>query len=568
METVQWIRGILQDLGVTPVEHWIDSGVSGCYSLRVELAPLGIGQNGKGATAAYALASAYAELMERMQNDLLYTGQFDEETWQEEGFFFAPDELGAGDQPEGISVPFFRLKEGDLVPFSVSELRSIYYTNGTCAGNTKEEALVQGLSELFERYANLTIVRERRTLPTISREYLQRYPDLMETILSIEQEGSFQVVVKDASLGMGFPVVSVLLIDHKKQSYLVRFGAHPIFEIALERTLTELLQGWNLKESDRMNRIVWGFDRTDSPVNLHNILKNGSGRFPASYFLADSSAKEPEFPDLRGKTNKELFRWATEKIWALGLDLFIRDVSFLGFPTYQIVVPGFSEIYGPNDLRLREKGSLEKVRNILRKLPEATEKEWEQVIRYLTYKQDYVMENTLEYTLGLPLKWNPGTSNLLGGKMATIGLLALCHYQLGNVVEAHRGIHVVAEAAKMVWPDGALDFAYLRDYLNMLAEGIDGQQAVQTLSLFYPSDVHERVSVLASSPNRLMETYLPMPSCFQCETCARRPDCNYQDLREWKRRLKKIQKSNQPDQKLSGLAIKRLLEEQGDRDER
>lgn len=91
-ETVERIKGILNEIGIVLEEHWGDTGVDGFYTLRVNVPGTGLGSNGKGATMEYAQASAYAEFMERMQNDYLRLGDYDEDTWKYKGFYYTPDE--------------------------------------------------------------------------------------------------------------------------------------------------------------------------------------------------------------------------------------------------------------------------------------------------------------------------------------------------------------------------------------------------------------------------------------------------------------------------------------------
>jgi ribosomal protein S12 methylthiotransferase accessory factor len=58
----------------------------------------------------------------------------------------------------------------------------------------------------------------------------------------LEEQG-FPVLVKDASLGGQYPVMCVTLMNPRTGGVFASFGAHPSFEVALERSLTELLQG-------------------------------------------------------------------------------------------------------------------------------------------------------------------------------------------------------------------------------------------------------------------------------------------------------------------------------------
>jgi len=73
IETIQRVRSLLCRVGVLPMETRHRRVGPGIYSCRVrlgndEFSELDIGTNGKGVSREYALASAYAEFAERLQN--------------------------------------------------------------------------------------------------------------------------------------------------------------------------------------------------------------------------------------------------------------------------------------------------------------------------------------------------------------------------------------------------------------------------------------------------------------------------------------------------------------------
>ena len=113
------------------------------------------------------------------------------------------------------------------------------------AGNTKNEARVQALSEIFERYVKNKIISEGITLPLIPGNIIDRFPHIKASIDELEGHG-YALRICDASLGGIYPVISVTIINPKDGSVLASFGSHPCFEVALERTVTELLQGRSL----------------------------------------------------------------------------------------------------------------------------------------------------------------------------------------------------------------------------------------------------------------------------------------------------------------------------------
>lgn len=64
-----------------------------------------------------------------------------------------------------------------------------YGSNGMSAGNTREEALVQGMSEVVERYVQKRIFSDRPALPDIPEDYLRRFEDIYGMYCAIRESG-------------------------------------------------------------------------------------------------------------------------------------------------------------------------------------------------------------------------------------------------------------------------------------------------------------------------------------------------------------------------------------------
>jgi ribosomal protein S12 methylthiotransferase accessory factor len=169
----------------------------------------------------------------------------------------------------------------------------------------------------------------------------------VELIHRIEQSGRFKVLVKDCSLEQGFPVVGVVLVDPQSQGYFVRLGAHPIFFISLERCLTELLQGRDLNRglSQMFTPFDYGDEKADQPLNKNTLLRIGKGSYPKEFFSLEFSYAFKSFKDVSGYSNPEMLRYLTGLILEQGYTVLVRDVSYLGFPSYQVLVPGMSEVF-------------------------------------------------------------------------------------------------------------------------------------------------------------------------------------------------------------------------------
>ncbi len=378
INTVERIKGILRAYGIETVEKWYESGVPCCYSLRVTVYGTVFGVNGKGVTKEFALASAYGELMERMQLGRIFKQdqQKDGELYMngsQDGFFTVEELLnknkkwytiwsesikqlmgtqlseekilkqyvnGEGKIPTTI---FYRVntQSEEHVPLDLVNL--LYGTNGCAAGNTPEEALVQAISEIVERRFSKQILSGKIAVPDISEEVLRSCKVAYEIITYLRSQ-QYRVVVKDCSLGTDFPVICVCLIDMKTGKYNTQFGACPNFEIALQRTLTESFQGRNIEQVADFENFVW---QKDSNFNLANSIKQmvkGRSEISPDFFI-NTVPPCNKIPGFSGDNNRELLKKCITFLTDQGYDVLIRDHSCLGFPTYQVIVPGYSETY-------------------------------------------------------------------------------------------------------------------------------------------------------------------------------------------------------------------------------
>ena len=114
-------------------------------------------------------------------------------------------------------------------------------SNGFAAGNTLEEALVQGSCELYERfcieefYHNNIKYFYKINLNNLSNQY-QKYISILKT-------KNIEINIYDCSYIINMPVLLLVAFVKDKNYFFYQFGAHPIFNIALERCFTELYQG-------------------------------------------------------------------------------------------------------------------------------------------------------------------------------------------------------------------------------------------------------------------------------------------------------------------------------------
>ena len=98
-QTIEQIKNILKSNNIfTKETEWFNQ-CNDYYSLRLEVCnpetyeSLEIGVNGKGTSEDFARASAYAELLERIQNSALFLTEFSQEDKFHGGFYSSSDEI-------------------------------------------------------------------------------------------------------------------------------------------------------------------------------------------------------------------------------------------------------------------------------------------------------------------------------------------------------------------------------------------------------------------------------------------------------------------------------------------
>lgn len=186
-------------------------------------------------------------------------------------------DLQSGNEDRGIcGLPFTRQSDNQTVYIPMNIIGNLYVSNGMSAGNTRNEARVQGLSEVFERYVKNRIIAESISLPEIPADVLARYPAVVEAIETLEAEG-FPIFAYDGSLGGQYPVICVVLFNPANGTCFASFGAHPDFGVALERTVTELLQGRGLKDLDVFTPPTFDDEEVAEHTNLETHFIDSSG---------------------------------------------------------------------------------------------------------------------------------------------------------------------------------------------------------------------------------------------------------------------------------------------------
>ncbi|MET3117433.1 ribosomal protein S12 methylthiotransferase accessory factor [Undibacterium sp. GrIS 1.8] len=389
-QTIANMSGLLAGLGIKiEIASWRNI-IPNVWSLHIRDAhsPMCF-TNGKGATKESALASALGEYIERLSNNHFYAGSFwgedianaefvhyPNERWFKPGkkdalpkeildayslAIYNPDkelrgshliDTNSGNTERGIcSLPYVRQSDGEVVYFPSNLIENLFASNGMSAGNTLVEAQVQCLSEIFERAVKREILEGEIALPDVPQEVLAKYPGILAGIQGLEEQG-FPVLVKDASLGGQYPVMCVTLMNPRTGGVFASFGAHPSLEVALERSLTELLQGRSFEGLNDLPQPTFVSQAVTEPNNFVEHFIDSSGVVSWRFFSAKSDYEfvEWDFTSEGSNANAEEAATLFGILAEMGKEVYMAVYDQLGATACRILVPGYSEVYPVEDL--------------------------------------------------------------------------------------------------------------------------------------------------------------------------------------------------------------------------
>lgn len=582
--TIKRIKAILMSLGIKTRET-IFCAHNLCHSCRIQidnkgLESLNIGTNGKGITHDYSLASGYAELMERLQNKFLVNEAMRFSSKISDGydlpFRFFPDEQlridsmddflkrikkmfpnynvrkienlcaqkkdGKTMRIEWLSVPFaqFSKKKTGIVDIPIVLARANSST-GLCAGNSPHEAILQGICEIFERYALQQIYLSKITPPSFPKDFYKG----TDIFLRLEALKSFGYIydIKDLSLGIGLPVVGLILTNTSNGTTMCRLGADMDSETALARCLTEIYQG---REEDDYNFIDYtSFEqitKRNSETNEYvKSLKDGTGHFPAEFFSGKPSYNFRKPILQRGENSKEDLRNMLDFLYSHNYSIFIRDNSFLGFCAYQIIIPKLSDqSYKLRDILSEYYESLIYNADSGRISDTHRSKQWELYnIKSSKDSRHFILKHyPFDNTLKLAPYCNAPQNNV--NKSLLLFLSAV-----KNEDYCDADIHF-SELMKQRQLQGLPYEEYLscvNNYIHMKATNTEDLEIIAWLKHFFSDNIINEVIQDFNNPNDIMRNY-SFPTCFNCDGCPVKGGCHYRDAISFEKMIQTVQISN------------------------
>ncbi len=591
-KTINEIRYILEQNKIFTIEHHsLDTNLP-FFDCRITLDDelinnFNLGTNGKGISRQYALASAYGEFMERVQNMFLfdytkfacnsYIKRLPPDSTYREllekldvnlYFTYFSDEkfLSISDvikdcknyiiklfKEESVKkitnylnlvfrnkkllcVPYFNVQSRKIQYLPTEILRYACGSNGMCAGNTKEEAIIQGICEIFERYVLKKIYTENITPPTVPLSYFYN-TSIFDKIISLEKKYEYKIVIKDCSLGEELPVIGVLVIDTKRNKYAFNLGSDPSYITALERCLTEFYQGdinlklkdLNINDEKTHKESIFEISAIN---NYYKLLTNNTGNWPICILKNQESYKFSGFTYTTSKSDKDDLNHLTKIIFDLNLELFVRDVSILNFPSFHVYIPGMSEshIVTNDDL----KNQIEYYENLptLLNIKNSNNSEIEKLLELMVYS----------YKRSFPLKGKI-TKLFLYNENKDLNdipieiFIFMLSFKIKKYKQAHDFLEIYLK--NTINKDNRSSLLYLlciRDYLRFILKKAAHAEIIKSLKLIYGENLTNEVMNDFNTEDNILKNY-SFPSCFNCEMCNVYYDCKYFHILKYVKKL-------------------------------
>ncbi|TLX47400.1 OsmC domain/YcaO domain-containing protein [Pseudoalteromonas phenolica] len=461
-QTIANMTSVMEDLGMKiEISSWRNI-VPNVWSLHIrDAASEMCFTNGKGATKESALCSALGEFIERLSCNFFYNDQFFGTEIANAEFVHYPNEkwfkpneedelpteildeytreiydpegelcgshlidTNSGNVERGIcSIPYTRHSDGETVYFPTNLIENLFLSNGMSAGNNLAEAKVQCLSEIFERAVKRQIIEQEIVLPDVPQAVLDKFPGIVEGIQGLEEQG-FPVVVKDASLGGQFPVMCVTLMNPKTGGVFASFGAHPSFEVALERSLTELLQGRSFEGLNDVPKPTFNSMAVQEPENFVEHFIDSTGKISWRFFSAKHEYEFVEW-DFSGTTEEE-----SDKLFgileSMGKEAYVTEFTHIG-NACRILVPDYSEVYPVEDLIWDNTNKALQYREDILNLHRLSEDELADLVERL---EESELDNYIDIITLIGIEFD---ENTVWGQLTILELKLLIYLALGDL---------------------------------------------------------------------------------------------------------------------------------------
>lgn len=337
---------------------------------------INLGVNGKGLSDDAALASMYGEAVERISTGT--AREIGENRWITglAGRIMEGRWLAGYEKTQGIPDRALISRLFDHIPHTPQNIEAVLSSdishhwvdavsivtdtkvrvpiklvtrlagsNGLAAGATIEEATIQAVFEVFERFAIWSLMEGCTQFPLIPEEYFgTEVRTLCEGMRTTGQFPTF----RDFSGPAGVPVIGMVVESPREPENtisrrMISFGSSVNLDIAASRCITEYYQGWNFHISDARKRAL-PYREWSRTLNLYDSTIQ---TFTGDLRVLDAfAARSSTFHNVPLESTQRHLSVIRDICNRNGWDCLVVDMTreHIGVPVVRAIIPGISNI--------------------------------------------------------------------------------------------------------------------------------------------------------------------------------------------------------------------------------
>ena len=279
------------------------------------------------------------------------------------------------------------------------------------------------------------------------------------------------------------------------------------YEIALERLFTEALQGKSV--DDFAKKAVFDFSEknTNKGANILNAFKAGLASFPLSLFEESESSQfsPPDFIDSNA-TNKEILAKIIANLQNDSYDIYVRDVSSLGFPSYQIIIPSLSEIQSMTKMSYQSLITICYVREMITNPKIINKDNVTHLILLIYITSGSLGDDTISCFSGVNTKYDyPGKD----AGLDSIYLLSMCYVFLEDYKKALQVMLSFHSNMKNKNPDKLVWYVCVLRYLEGMVKFSDHNKVCRYLNKIFKKEMCDKIDQIFINPAEVFVKQYP-----------------------------------------------------------
>jgi ribosomal protein S12 methylthiotransferase accessory factor len=292
------------------------------------------------------------------------------------------------------------------------------------------------------------------------------------------------------------------------------FGAHPRLEVALERSLTELLQGRSFEGLNDLPAPTFTSNAVTEPNNFVEHFIDSSGIVSWRFFSAKADHEFVEW-DFAGEGDEATAQEAATLfgiLQAMGKEAYVAVHDQLGATACRILVPGYSEVYPVDDLIWDNTNKALLFRADVLNLHRLDDKALEALLDRLENNE---LDDYLDIATLIGIEFD---DNTVWGQLTVMELKLLIHLALQQMEEAHELV-----GAFLQYNDNTVERRLFYQALNVVLEvSLDEDLALEDYVVnFRRMFGNERMDAAIGSVDGSVRFHGLTPTSLKLETLDR-----------------------------------------------